>query len=81
MRLLRLLLAGVIAVAVLMAGFFAAAVVVLAGLVGYGMQLVRGMVGGGSPRRPVAANRTRPRPMDDVIEVEATKVPSDANGR
>ena len=77
MRLLRLVLAGLIAATVLVAGFFAAAVIVVAGLVAYLMQLIwkrNGSVQAG-PRRGM--NRASGMRTDDVIDVVATKVPAD----
>ena len=77
MRFLRLVLAGLIAATVLVAGFFAAAVIVVAGLVAYLVQLVwkrKGSVQAG-PRRGM--NRPSAMRTDDVIDVVATKVPTD----
>jgi hypothetical protein len=79
MPLLRLLLAGLVALAAMAAVFFTAVVVVLTGLVGWLAQLFRGRaatVRSGPPPRRGTKMR-----MDDVIEVEATKVPDDAGGR
>ena len=81
MRILRLILAGVIAAAVLVAGFFAAAVLLLTGLVGYVMQFFRGQAGTVRPGRPAATNRERPLATGDVIDVEVTKVSTDSSGR
>lgn len=75
MRVLRLILAGLIALAVVGAGLFAAALVVLTGLGGYVAQLFRGQAGAvrpsrsQSPYRPPAGMST-----DDVIDVVTTKV-------
>ena len=77
MRFLRLVLAGLIAATVLVAGFFAAAVIVVAGLVAYLLQLVWKR----KHSIPVGPGRGTNRPTemrtDDVIDVVATKVPTD----
>lgn len=75
MRVLRLLLAGMIALGALFVGFLAAAVLLLTGMVGFVIQLFRpkppaGAPGTGPMRRP-------PTGSGDVIDVVATKVPSD----
>lgn len=83
MPLLRLLLAGLVALAAMAAVLFTALVVLFTGLVGFVAQLFRG------PRDPVRPasgpagvppRRTNLR-TDDVIDVEATKVPEDKAGR
>jgi len=67
MRILRLLLAGLIGVTVLVAGLFAAVLVVITGLVGYLMQLLRGKPIPSQPAR--APNRRSSMRADDVIDV------------
>ena len=79
MRVLRLLLAGLIAVTVLVAGFFAAAAIVIAGLVGYLVQLVFGRPRPIRSRPGSTPNRHSEMRTDDVIDVVATEVPSDPN--
>ena len=79
MRVLRLLLAGLIAAVVLVAGFFAAVAIMFAGLVGYLVQLVFGRPRG-SHSQPVSMppNRSSRNRTDDVIDVDATEVRSDS---
>jgi len=72
---LRLLLAGIIALGALFMGFVAAVLLLLTGVAGFLIQLFR-------PRASVNAPGTGPvrRPptgSGDVIDVVATKVPSD----
>jgi hypothetical protein len=66
---LRLILAGLIGVTVLVAGLFAAAVVVLTGLAAYVLQLFRGKAGPVRPGRTPAPNRQPNLRTDDVIDV------------
>jgi chromate transport protein ChrA len=79
MPLLRILLAGLVALVAMAAVFFTAAIVLFTGLVGWLVQLFRG--------RPAPARSTRPpnrvvsRPGDDVIDVVTTKVPDEPGGR
>lgn len=77
MPLLRLLLAGLVALAAMVAVFFTAAAVMFAGLVGYVAQLFR-------PRRakPGAPLPERgPRHgSGEIIDIEATKVPDEPPG-
>jgi len=79
MRLLRVLLAGLITVTALVAGFFAAAVILFTGVAAYLLQLFW------RPRPPAqrspAQETNRPSPLrtDDVIDVVATKVPTDSS--
>ena len=75
MRALRLLLAGLLVAAALVAGFFAAAVILGVGMAGYALQLFMSRPGKGKPRRPQTPGRASPMRTDDVIEVVATKVP------
>lgn len=72
MRVLRLILAGIIALGALFMGFLAAVVLLLTGMAGFVIQLFR-------PRPPTGANpgRRPPTGSGDVIDVVATKVPSD----
>jgi hypothetical protein len=74
-RVLRLILAGIIALGVLFMGFLTALLLMITGLVGYVIQLFRPKpsgsgAGAGPGRRP-------PTGTGDVIDVVATKVPSD----
>ncbi len=77
MRILRLLLAGLLVVTALVAGFFAAVVILVTGMVGYVAQLFT--------RRPVSvrgrpsqsSGQASPLRTDDVIDVVATKVPTE----
>ena len=77
MRVLRLVLAGLIALAAMVAVMFAAAVVFLTGLAGYVAQLF----GTRSHSAPAGTARETARrtPMrtDDAIDVVTTKVPDD----
>ena len=77
MPVLRLILAGLIALAALVAGMMAAALVVFTRLMGYMVQLFRP-----KPRPatfdPTAGPHRRPAmKTDEVIDVVATKVPGD----
>lgn len=80
MRFFRLFLAGLIALAVMVMGFFVAAFVVLAGLFAATVQGIRRAfgrpVGPPPPPRPStgAARPGSPAAGGDVIDVEATKV-------
>lgn len=77
MRALRLILAGLIAATVLVAGFVAAAFIVVTGLVTYFVRLFFGkpaLTRTGPSRTPNRHPRMR---TDDVIDVVATKVPAD----
>jgi hypothetical protein len=73
MRILRLMVAGLIAVAAVAGVLFAAVIVFVTGAVAYMLQLLR---------RPAGATSARPAPthttrlhMDDAIDVVSTKVP------
>lgn len=79
MPLLRLLLAGLIALFAMAAVFFTAVVVLFTGLVGWVVQLFRGKPAAARTTRP--PNRMVPRPTDDVIDVVTTNVPDDAERR
>ena len=75
MRVLRLLLAGMIALGALFMGFVAAVLLLLTGVAGFLIQLFRPRpsvraAGAGSMRRPATGS-------GDVINVVATKVPAD----
>jgi hypothetical protein len=79
MRALRILVAGLVGLAAMLAVMFAATVVFLTGLAAYILQLF------GSKTRPAGGppppNRTPPpRRTDEVIDVVATKVPADPAG-
>ena len=69
MRFLRLVLAGFIALAVMVAGLFVAAVVVLTGLAAYVVQLFRGKTVPAGPCQPQAPNHQPIMRTDDVIDV------------
>ena len=69
MRFLRLLLAGLIGVAVLVAGLLAAALVVLTGLVAYVVQLFRGRTAPAGPAQTRAPSSQPAMRTDDVIDV------------
>lgn len=72
MPLLRLLLAGLVALAAMAAVFFTAVLVLFTGFVGWVVQLFRGRR---DPVRPAPGPTHRARPAGDVIDIEATKVP------
>lgn len=72
MRVLRVLLAGLVALFALLAVMFTAALVVLGGLVGAVAQLFRGKP---SPLRPAPRRRS-----DEIIDVETTKVTDEPPG-
>lgn len=75
MPLLRLLLAGLVALAAMVAVLFTAAVVLFTGMAGFVAQLFRGKPPSPRPaRHPDPAPRG---PAEDVIDVEATRVPDD----
>lgn len=82
MRVLRLLVAGLIAIAAMVAVFFAAVVVFLTGLAAYVLQLF-GVRKNPSPvAAPPAFERQSPVMRDaDAIEVETTKVPDENTRR
>ena len=75
MPLLRLLLAGLVALAAMAAVFFTAVIVMVTGLAAYVVQLFRR---GPGPTPPT--DRRAPRPVDDVIDVVATDVPDKPAG-
>ena len=77
MRALRLLLAGLLAAMALMAGFFAAVVILVTGLVGYVVQLFLRLTGKAQPRPSRSSARPSPLSKGDVIDVVATKVPTE----
>ena len=74
MRLLKALLTGLLAVAAIIGGLIATAVIALAAFVYYGLRrtLRRPVVAGSPP--PV---RPRGRTEDDTIDVVATEVPAE----
>ena len=82
MRFLRAILGGLVAVAAMLAVFFTAVVVVLAGLAAYVVQLFRSRTGADQPdtRPRTPGGRTTMR-TDDAIDVVTTKVPDDPPGR
>ena len=72
MRVLRLLLAGLLVVTALVAGFFAAAAILVTGMVGYVAQLFLRLTGK-TPLRPAqASGRVSPLSKGEVIDVVAT---------
>jgi hypothetical protein len=79
MPILRLLLAGLIALFAMVAVLFTAAVVFVTGLLGWVVQLFRpkGSRPAAGTARPVnpGAARHRPASGGDVIDIEATQVP------
>ncbi|MEI6106709.1 MAG: hypothetical protein WCR49_06795 [Opitutae bacterium] len=79
MRVLRILVAGLIAVAAVIGVLFAAALVFFTGLVAYVVQLLRRPAGPG-PVGPPPHRATRMQ-MDDAIDVVSTNVPVDPPGR
>ncbi len=76
MPILRLLLAGLVAVFAVLATAFAAVLVLFAGLAAWFMQLFRHKPMP-APPGPSAVHSPRGR-TDDVIDVESTKVPPSA---
>ena len=69
-RVLRVILAGVITLGALLAGFLAAVVILFTGVVGFVLQLFR------SKPQPGAVGPTHHAPgSGEVIDVVATKVP------
>jgi hypothetical protein len=74
---LRVILGGLIALAAVVATFFAALVVLLASMVGFVVQLFR--PGSVKQRATFRVQRVKPRPAghDDVIDVETTAVDAD----
>ena len=77
MRALRLLLAGLLVVTALVAGFFAAAVILVTGMLGYVVQLFMRLSGKARPRPVQASGRVSPLSKGDVIDVVATNVPTE----
>lgn len=80
MRLLRVLLAGLITATALVAGFFAAVVILVTGAVAYVVQLFWKRPPSGRPGPGRGMNRPSPLRTDDVIDVVATKVPPEPPG-
>ena len=74
MRLLRLIGAGLIAVMAVVAVLFSAAVVIVAGLAAYVVQLFRRPPGPAPARPPYPPDRRPAMRTDDAIEVVTTKV-------
>lgn len=75
MRLLRLIVAGLIAVFAVLGILLAAVVVIFTGLAAYVLQFFRR-----KPGRTPSPERRVPRPTDDVIDVESTDVPDKPAG-
>ncbi len=75
MRVLRILVAGLVALAAMTAVFLAAVVVVVTGAVAWALQLFRPVHPASAGPAPTATGR--PVPHGDAIDVVATKVPSD----
>ena len=75
MRVLRVLLAGLVALAALAAVFFTVVLVIATGLAAYVLQWFRR-----GPRPAPVLDRRVPRPTDDVIDVVATDVPDKPAG-
>ena len=81
MRALRILVAGLIGLAAMVAVMFAAAVVFLAGAAAYIMQLFGGKPIAARPSGPVPPGRTPPPgSAGEIIDVVSTKVPADPTG-
>jgi hypothetical protein len=82
MRFLRLIVAGLVAIAAMLMVFLAAMVVFFTGLAAYVLQLFRGRRGA-APSSPAPAPNRAPasRRTDDVIDVVATKVPEETAKR
>lgn len=78
MPLLRLLLAGLVALAAMAAVFFTAVIVMITGLAAYVMHWFRH---GTRPEPARPPNHGANRPTDDVIDVESTNVPDKPAGR
>jgi len=81
MRLLRVLLAGLITVAALVAGFFAAVVILVTGAVAFVVQFFWKRQPPTQPGPARGMNQPAPRRTDDVIDVVATKVSTDPTER
>jgi len=78
MRVLRILVAGLVGLAAMIAVFLAAAVVVVTGVVAWAVQLFR-------PDHPASAAPARTAPgapaaRGEPIDVVATRVPTDSSG-
>lgn len=82
MRVLRLLVAGMIAIAAMVAVMFAALVVFFTGLAAFVLQLF-GVRKNSPPAAagPTPARRPPDRRMDEVIDVVSTKVPDESAKR
>jgi hypothetical protein len=81
MPLLRLLFAGLIALAAMAAVAFTAMVVLITGMAGWIAQRLRGKPVA-APRAPAPTRRSAPRMhSDDVIDVVTTNVPDDSGQR
>jgi hypothetical protein len=82
MRVLRLMVAGLIAIAAMVAVMFAAMVVFFTGLVAFVLQLF-GVRKNSPPvaTGPSPARRPPDRRIDDVIDVVSTKVPDESAKR
>ena len=81
MRVLRIFVAGLIALAAMVAVMFAAAVVFLTGVAAYIMQLFGGKPAASRPTGPVPSHRApSPGGSGEIIDVVSTKVPTDPAG-
>jgi len=81
MRVLRILVAGLIGLAAMVAVMFAAAVVFLTGVAAYVVQLFRAKPAPAHPHMQTPPNRTpSPGRTDEIIDVVSTKVPADPTG-
>lgn len=77
MRALRILVAGLVALAAMLAVFLAAAVVVVTGAAAWVLQLFRPVQRASTPAAPAAQ---RPPARSEAIDVVATRVPFDPPG-
>jgi hypothetical protein len=77
MRVMRVVLAGLVAIAAVVAVLFISGVVVFIGLAAYVVQLFRRRTGSAQPRPPHASNRQPAARTDDAIDVIATRLPAD----
>ncbi len=78
MRVLRLLVAGLIAIGAVVAVFLAAVVVFFTGLAAYILQLFQTKDQPASTGRPSGSDRPAPLRTDDVIDVVTTKAPAES---
>jgi len=78
MRVLRLILAGLGGLAILFGGLLVAVAVVVGGLLAFLVQLIRPRPAATGPQSPHRSSAMR---TDGVIDVEATRLPSEPDGR